>query len=373
MRIFLGLNDVANISTISARAFRELGHETLTAVVRKNPFYPDAQFDVELKPRARDLAVIWRWMRLFWRAIVTCDVFIFTSVSFLPGFIDVPLLKLLGKKIVFAFWGSDVRVLDLFEAQMRRLGVLDEYEPFIRGMRLRLDNEPDTAKRRRVRVAEKYGDLILSQPGYGQLQTRPYMRANIPLDLQRYQYTVPARKEPVIVHAPSNPLTKGSDYFQECVEELWREGLKFEFRFIKNLPNSEVLQALASADIVLDELYGDTVGMFSSEGMATGNLVLTHYPAELAGVPADCPVVNITRATLKDRLRRAILDLDWRCELARRGRKFVEQHHDHVSVARQLLGWLEPGGIVKYDFVPEKLGPSSTAKPVGAGVKKAYK
>lgn len=354
MRVFLGLNEVANIMTIYARAFRALGHETLTAVVRKNPFYPDSQYDFVLKPRARDLTYYARWAHLFQQATITCDVFIFMYASLLPHFVDIPLLKRLGKKIVFMFWGSEIRDIDLFEAQMKRMNVLDEYEPFIKGMRAR-DVEPLRVKAERVRVAERYGDLILSQPGFGQLQSRPYMRATIPMDLRRYPFNIPARTEPLIVHAPSSPLTKGSDYIQEIVKSLKDEGLRFEFRLVENLPNTELLKTLSSADIVVDELYGDTIGMFSSEGMATGNLVMTHYPAEFARVPADCPVVNITRAVLKDRLRRAVLDLDWRCELARRGREFVERHHDHIHLAQELLSWLEPGSIQQYDFYPEEI------------------
>jgi hypothetical protein len=110
---------------------------------------------------------------------------------------------------------------------------------------------------------------------------------------------------------------------------------------------------LTSSDIVVDELYADTVGVFSTEGMATGNAVLTHYPADFAGVPKDCPVVNIKENTLKDLLRRAILDVAWRCDLAERGRKFVETHNDSMKIVSDLLAYLEQGQNIKYDFYPD--------------------
>jgi len=240
------------------------------------------------------------------------------------------------------------------EFEMKELGVLDEYEPFIRGIRQQKE-ELLLSKWKRVYMAEKFGDLILSQPGYGQMQTRPYMRANIPLELERYRHIVPRRERLVIIHAPSNPLTKGSDYIQEVMDELYKEGLDFEFQLIQNLPNNELLPILSNADIVIDELYGDTIGMFSHEAMATGNLVLTHYPATFAKIPPDCPAVNITRENLREQVRRAIVDIHWRSELSYRGRLFVEKHCNYIDIAKQMLDWLQPGGISQYDFVPEEI------------------
>ena len=254
MRIFLGINEVANITNIYAKAFRALGHDSLTAIIQPNPFYPDSKYDFVFKPSEHNLAYHFRYLRwawLFTKAIINCDIFIFTYGSMLPNWADVFYLKQLGKKLIFVFWGSEIRYMDFFEAQMKELGVLDEYEPFIRGIRQQKE-ELLLSKWKRVYMAEKFGDLILSQPGYGQMQTRPYMRANIPLELERYRHIVPRRERPVIIHAPSNPLTKGSDYIQEVMDELYKEGLDFEFQLIQNLPNNELLPILSNADIVID-------------------------------------------------------------------------------------------------------------------------
>jgi hypothetical protein len=362
MRVFLGIHEVCNITATYAAALQALGYDTLTAVARRNRYYPDSEYDVVLGESGQFWQRLFRWMPLVWKAISTCDLFIFTYVALTPSLIELPLLKWLGRRIVIVFWGSDVRYIDAFEEQMRARGVLDEYESFIRGVRMS-GEEALRVKLSRVRMAEKYADLILSQPGYAQLQRRPYMRANIPLDLSRFQFQVPGRLRPLIVHAPSNPLIKGTDFIKTIMAELWQEGVEFDFHLVENMPNPELRRLLTSADIVVDELYGDTVGVLSTEGMATGNAVLTHYPLDFAGVPGDCPAVNITEKNLKVLLRKAIVDVAWRCDLAERGRRFVELHHDHLKVVGDILTWLESKDPTEYDFYPDTWNELATVLP----------
>jgi hypothetical protein len=173
------------------------------------------------------------------------------------------------------------------------------------------------------------------------------------LDVSMFQYNVPGRTRPLVVHAPSNPLIKGTEFIKKTMDELRGEGIQFDFRLVKNMPNPELRKLLTSADILVDELYADTVGVLSTEGMATGNAVLTHYPADFAGVPKDCPAVNITEKNLKDVLRKTILDVAWRRDLAERGRKFVQTHHDHKKVVSDILLWLGQTNSLKYDFYPD--------------------
>jgi hypothetical protein len=163
---------------------------------------------------------------------------------------------------------------------------------------------------------------------------------------------VPDRVSPLVVHAPSRRDAKGTDYILAAVEQLKRDGIAFDFRLVENMPNAQVRDLLTDADIVVDELFSDTVGVLSTESMATGNAVLVHYPADYARVPPGCPAVNVTKDTVTGKLREVILDRDLRRCLAYAGRPYVEANNDHIKVAQQILDWLKPGGIKEYDFVP---------------------
>ena len=135
---------------------------------------------------------------------LNCDLFIMYAPAVLPTNLYYPILKLLGKKIITPFWGSDIRYWYAFAEEMRSFGVQDEILPFIEYARNRSGGSY-WDKQRTVRAAEKYSDLIISQPDFSQLQTRPYMRAIVPLDLSEYRFNVPGRIKPLILHAPSQP------------------------------------------------------------------------------------------------------------------------------------------------------------------------
>jgi hypothetical protein len=109
---------------------------------------------------------------------------------------------------------------------------------------------------------------------------------------------------------------------------------------------------LTQADIVVDELYALTVGGLSAEAMASGCAVLVRYDMEFSHVPPGCPAMNTSVNTLADNLREVILNREQRRQLAVAGRQYVTKHNDHIKIAQQILDWLKPGAITKYDFTP---------------------
>jgi hypothetical protein len=80
------------------------------------------------------------------------------------------------------------------------------------------------------------------------------------------------------------------------------------FDLSKKCPTANYGGFLTTSDIVIDQLFSETVATLAAEGMATGNAVLTRYIADFAGVPEGCPAVNATRNSLADELRALILD-----------------------------------------------------------------
>lgn len=353
-----------------AKGFRLLGHQTYTVVLSKKlDYYPDSAYDVVLEERLGNLkakalssgfwsvglALVRTWvlsLALFLKALVTCDLFIFVwgSPSLLPRHWDYPILKMFGKAIVAVFLGSDIRYWYAFQQEVRLLGLYHEFKPYLEYLKSIRNGYFD--KIEEVRAAERYADVIFSQPDCGQLQTRPYMRTYLPLDLAQYRFHVPDREVPIVLHAPSNPRAKGTKYVLEAVEQLRREGIKFEFVLIEQMPNARLRQLLTDADIVVDQLFGLTIATLALESMATGNVVLANLEASYSHVPSDCPVVKVTMDTLADQLGKVILDRDLRRRLACVGRKYVEKYHPHLRVAQQVLDCAKARANVEYDFFP---------------------
>jgi glycosyltransferase involved in cell wall biosynthesis len=358
MRVFIGLMEISNFAFTYSKGFRSLGHQTYSAVFTKNPYYPSSKYDVEI---LRESGSLWkRYMHaavallsVFLKALRTCDTFIFLfGTSFLPRYWDYAILKMCGKRIVSVFLGDDIRHWCPYEQEMRLLGCERELKPHIEFIKSD-DMSFFGQKIRVVRAAERYADLILSDPSIDQLQTRPYMGVRPPIDLSQYRFHVPDREVPLVLHAPSSRGGKGTDRVLAAVDQLRKEGIPFEFRLIEGVSNDQLRELLTEADILVDSLYnsGD-FGMLAVESMASGNVVLGRYDPQHAHIPSNCPVVNVNTETLTEQLRRAILDRDLRRELAYAGRKYVEKYDDYQKVVRQIIKWLEPGPAPPYGYVP---------------------
>lgn len=366
MRVFIGLQEIANVVHNYASGFRSLGVETSTVVRDRAWQYPDSTYDVVLAehlgpiPSAGGLTnrtrrLLWRlrFYLLFVKSAVTCDVFIFIFGSaFRSDRIDYWLLKKLGKRIVSVFLGSDTRYWFAYAQEAELLGTDADIRDYIKdGLK---DQAHDflAVKLETVQRAEAYSDLIVALPDAAQLQTRPYMRLNIPIDLSALVCEIPDREVPVVVHAPSKRSTKGTNQVLAAVEQLRSEGVNFEFRLIENAPNRQVREFLRQSDIVIDQVFSETVATLALEGLATGNVVLARYLPERVGIGCDCPVVNINAATLADKLREVIVNRPLRRQLAQTGRSYVEAHHSHVLVASQILKWLDPATRGAFQFNP---------------------
>ena len=365
-RVFIGLIEIANIGATYVKAFHELGFQTYTVVLDKNPYFTDEQYDVVVAEKTRHfqgsflerfLSLVLRQLILitvFIKAIFSCDIFIFVygSSFFSESYIDYPILKLAGKKIVTVFCGCEIRHWSAYEQEFESLKLGALYKSCCDECASRSLCYL-TRKIRTAEAVEKYSDLILSQRNQSQLLRRPYMRINIPLMLAKYQFNVPARDVPLVVHAPTDRSIKGTEQIIEAVKKLRGEGIDFEFRLIENCSNHEVRNILTDSDIVVDQLYAQTVATLALESLATGNAVLIGSMPGYELIPGDCPAIYINHGNLYNELKGIILDKQRRILLAKAGRKYVETYHNHITVTKQVLNWLKPGGIKKYDYYPD--------------------
>jgi len=365
LRIFIGFSEIANFVNSYKKGFEALGYKTYTVVGHSNKYYPNARYDVVLSEKNQFFrqipGLLGRFLRsfnarlcaafIFFKALARCQIFYYnTGGNILPFRLDYWFIKLFRKKLVVIFLGSDIRHWYLYQLDLERLGYDELFAPCIEAYR-KQDFGKLKDKLERVNAAEAFADLILSQPGFAQLQTKPYNRVNVGLFLPDYGFAVPGRKHPLIVHAPSARGVKGTEFVEEAIQRLVKEGFIFDFRLIENMPNHKLLDLLVESDIVIDELNSDTIGVLSTEAMATGNAVLTSFMADFVKIPKTCPVQNTNRFNIYENLKRLIIDIDFRCSLANEGRKYVEMHHDICNLAVNELAWL--ASLNKsYDFKP---------------------
>jgi glycosyltransferase involved in cell wall biosynthesis len=195
--------------------------------------------------------------------------------------------------------------------------------------------------RRLELISRKIPDCIISDPGLEPFVADYYRRVHfIPpaLDLSDYPFRAgPNSDKPLVVHAPTAPGIKGTEAVRAAVKSLRRE-TDFDFHLIQNMPHAKAVKKMAEADLVVDQLHLGSHGTVAIEAMALGKAVVSWVSDNVREkYPADLPVISANPDTLQDVLRDLLGEPDRLVELGRRGREYVEKHHDIESLAPRYL------------------------------------
>lgn len=356
LKIFIGPIENGNIGAMLADAFRKkrikvtvvsfelsYGHQ---AGLKYNEILVPPNTS-GLNKLQRKLIMFWYYYRNFFRFFLCHNAFIFLfGKTLLPFNQDLPFYRLFGKKTVMWFLGSDIRSYELVEVEIKRRKL--KY----RQSEARKES-PDKIeiKKKMIRKVEKYVDFIIAGPSGAQLLTRNYFgkemdsRIHIPLNIDNIRYSNVPNSKLVVVHAPSDELRKGTSYVLGVVEQLKREGYDFEFRLLKNMPNTVMKEILTAADIAIDQLFAVGPGMFAVESMAAGCAVLGGNIPEFAGFPRELPIIHTDPDNVYQNLKLLLDSPELRRELGEKGRKYVEKYHDHIKVADKFIKLLTIGRL----------------------------
>ena len=269
------------------------------------------------------------------------DVFIFMWSSFWLNYSDLAYLKKKGKKIVFIFCGDDARWYWSMKQDFETSGLKiaeypKDYNYGIIGLIDRLQ---------RMRMAEKYADLIYSKREQAQLQLRSYYHFPMTIDLTQFEGCNKKQNTiPIVIHTPSNQTVKGTKYVLEVLDRLEMEGVKFEKSIISNLSNTEVLQQMCKADIMIDQLLLPGGGKAASEALASGCVVLSlmgYNKYKQASYYDYCPIIDVDTENLYNKLKEIIQDLSTRKIISSQGPLFAKSYLDVELFIKMMLKRLE--------------------------------
>ncbi|MBN1183776.1 MAG: hypothetical protein JXB49_15900 [Bacteroidales bacterium] len=295
----------------------------------------------------------------FFSILPKYNTFIYTSGASYFKLLDLTLLKLLGKKIIFIFNGTDHR------------------PPYINGVFMSLDNSisPEeciglTKKiKHTVQKIEKNADIVIAHHLSAQFHEKRFipglfigMPYKLPEGIQQVKNKHKRMNGAVrILHAPSRPYCKGSDIIEKAIDDLSGRGYKIEFIKIINRPNREVLEEISRCDFVIDELYSDV----RMAGLATEAAFLGK-PSIVGGYASDehlkidgmltsdqlAPVYYCHPLNIEAAIEKMIVDKDFRVNLGLKAREFVETHQSAKHVAEKILRWIEGESFDKYLYDP---------------------
>lgn len=337
LRICIGPKEIGGQIPDYAAGFRALGHEVTTVISEPHPFFGESGYDLDLRTpegQARLGAMVDR-----------TDVFLFQfGTSLLPGNADLPKLQAAGKAIIAICNGDDVRHASAYTQEFG-VPLATFGAPYA--------DDPLGRPAQTLRNMERHATLVVSVPNQAGLALRPYLHFAYPMDLGLYRAHIPDREVPVVVHAPSDRAVKGTAAILAGLERLAARGVRFELRLLEGLPNAQVREALADADVAIDQLHM-SYGKFAAEALASGcATAVVNYPA-LEPFARLRPLHAIGETTLDADLERLLTDRALRRTLAQAGPDHVRRYHDRTAVCARLVQALEAlsAGRLRYDYYP---------------------
>ncbi len=337
LRVLHGCYEIAGQGMVLAQGLRALGCEARSFSYRVDwdGRRSDRVVELDRYPGAalKGMAMLASFLRHGPRF----DLFHFHfGTSFLPRQLDLPLLKAMGKRLVFHFHGCEVRNR-AHMLKTHELAACTECDPFCIPPRQRW--LLGRVQRHADHVFYSTLDLAESVPNSSHLplaiEAARWEQAGLshpPSDSRRDGVQAPV----VVAHAPTNRLIKGTRHVEDAVERLRSEFPLLELRLIERRPWAEMPAQLAECDILVDQLFMGWYGLLAIEGMSEGKAVVAYMRPDFAR-PPGCPVVSATPATVIEALRSLIRDPARRAELGAHGRQYARREHDASTVASRLL------------------------------------
>lgn len=242
--------------------------------------------------------------------------------------LDLPFIKARGRRIVYRGTGFDLRVRSQHIAR-------NPHHAFQYGYQLEIDEE---AQLRYLDYLKSYVDLFIVQD--------PEMHEFMPearvvprgIDVEKITPVgIEPNDRPLVVHAPSKTLVKGTALLETALAELAKEGIPFDFKLITGMDHEEAMSWYRRADVVVDQLLIGWYGVLTIEALALGKPVVAYVRDDLyEKFTPRIPVANANPATIKDVLLPLLSDFETRRELAEAGPEFVREVHDIRKVASAL-------------------------------------
>jgi hypothetical protein len=253
------------------------------------------------------------------------------------GQMDLPLWKVLAKRIFMTFQGCDARMRNVCAKEPISACAKDACKQMV------CNHEADQKRARSIAFIARYcekmfclnPDLLEFVPG---AEFLPYANLENPILYCSGKLT---GSKPLIVHAPSDRFIKGTIFVEQASHEL-QASHPHDLKLVENIPRQEVFQIFRRSSILVDQLLVGWYGGVAVEGMAAGLPVVAYLNEKyLSRIPpemvAELPIVSATPSTLTTVLAKLLESSSLRDELGQRGRLFVARWHNPVRVGWAML------------------------------------
>ncbi|MBA3986706.1 MAG: hypothetical protein H0X63_09075, partial [Flavobacteriales bacterium] len=306
----------------------------------RNKFYSRSQ--TEKFPRFLYFLIFQISLHLFFfQSVLKHNVFIFGfGISIFENGKDLKWLKRMGKTVISVVaLGSEARPPYIDGARRKPDGSWDSIDEIIR-----LSCE----MKKKLEGIERYSSIVVGAPLTSQFLEKPFVNLfELGLPYPKFKSEITEQRKSKtdrqlkILHSPSNLLAKGTIKIREALDSLKRKGYNFDYFELTNSPNKVVLEAIASCDFVVDQVYSDTaMATFATEAAFLGK------PAIVGGYGWDelkkfvkaekFPASYICKPeTLETAIEELIVNEQFRNDLGKSAYKFVHDNWEAKKVGKK--------------------------------------
>ncbi|MEO5999798.1 MAG: hypothetical protein ABIO79_12715 [Ferruginibacter sp.] len=141
-----------------------------------------------------------------------------------------------------------------------------------------------------------------------------------------------------IVHAPTAPCAKGSEFIFAAIEKLKQHRSDFNFTLLHKMTNSAYQKSIEEADILIDQLIWGAYGVATQQALQSGKVVVCYLLENRIKTiyGESCPVINANIDNLFLVLDN-LLDMEDFNEIKNKGKKYYREMHSPSSVVKKLL------------------------------------
>ena len=330
-RIMHGLSEVAGQNSYSVQGLRFIGEDAETVIYYKHPFAYKYDKCLNINKSHRFFFPFYalKLLGFYIGALFKYDTFHFHFGHSILNNMELWSYRLFGKKYFFEFHGSDLR----------------DQKKACEVMGMPFDEKEATSPkqhRRNKKICNSADGIVIHDdeliPYLPPVKNALYV---VPLrvDIQQFEPCYPKddNSHIRIVHAPSKRVGKGTKFVLDAFEELKKKYDNIELVLVEGKTQQEAFEVYKTADIVVDQLYVGTYGVFAIESMALGKPVITYISEEMKErLPETLPIVSGGTKTIKDALELLINDPKLRNSKGKEGREYVENYHDYRVIAHVL-------------------------------------
>lgn len=371
IKVFLGLSEISGLYYGLEAGFKQLGIGVTRLDFANHPFkysqqdkflvkvFQHCQLNLESSKKVarllyKGLSVISKLL-IFISVLFRHNVFIFSYGTSFFRYLDLPILKFFNKKVIFQFHGSDSR------------------PPYVDGTLIGRHSTSDIAKMTRVKkkqmkIINHYADAIIDIPTMGLFHEKKFinwLQIGLTVSITKKPDLISSnshtKKSVTILHAPSNPLAKGTAIIEATIKYLAKHGYEIKLIKIDNEPHQKVKEALLACDFVIDQLFADyPMPGFATESAWYGKpTIICGYAKnlwnELLVKDAMPPTLYCHPDELEQSIKKLYEDTPYRLQLGQMAFEFVSRRWSPIEVAKRYLDVIDNKIPLEWYYDPVKI------------------